>query len=52
MEAISRERMEEIPASADDPDFGDLEALTAQIEAGTMRFIRDVEGFLARYMLF
>ncbi|MBM4432180.1 MAG: hypothetical protein FJ026_17800 [Chloroflexi bacterium] len=30
-----------------DPDFGDLEALTAQIESGTLRFIGDVEGFLA-----
>ncbi len=32
----------------DDPDFGDLEALTRQIEAGTLQFIRDVEGFLSK----
>ena len=33
----------------DNPDFGDLEALTAQIEAGTLKFIEDVEGFLSEY---
>ncbi len=27
----------------DNPDFGDLEALTKQIERGTLKFIRDVE---------
>jgi hypothetical protein len=32
----------------DPPDFGDLESLTKQIETGTMEFIRDVEGFLAK----
>jgi hypothetical protein len=30
----------------DDPDFSDLDNLTAQIERGTLAFIRDVEGFL------
>jgi hypothetical protein len=30
-----------------DPDFRDLEALTARIDAATLEFIRDVEGFLA-----
>lgn len=29
----------------DDPDFDDLEALTKQIEMGTMRFIADIEDF-------
>jgi hypothetical protein len=33
----------------DNPDFRDLEALTAQIERGTLRFIEDVESFLARH---
>lgn len=32
----------------DDPDFGDLPALTARIEAGTLAFIRDIEGFLSQ----
>ncbi|HEY6074164.1 MAG TPA: hypothetical protein VIV15_12445 [Anaerolineales bacterium] len=31
----------------DDPDFSDLEALTSQIEKGTLKFIKDVEGFLS-----
>ena len=31
----------------DDPDFGDLEALTRQIDQGSMEFIKDVERFLA-----
>lgn len=30
-----------------DPDFRDLEALTRQIESGTLEFISDVEGFLS-----
>lgn len=30
-----------------DPDFGDLEDLTAQIESGTLDFIADIEEFLA-----
>ena len=29
------------------PDFRDLDDLTAQIEAGTLEFIKDVEGFLS-----
>lgn len=33
----------------EEPDFGDLDALTAQIEKGTLKFIRDVEGFLAKH---
>jgi len=34
---------------ADNPDFSDPEALTKQIESGTLRFIRHVEGFLAEH---
>jgi len=30
----------------DDPDFGDLDALTEQIENGTLKFIEDIENFL------
>jgi hypothetical protein len=30
----------------DNPDFGDLDALTEQIEKGTLTFINDIEGFL------
>ena len=30
------------------PDFGDLDALTSQIERGTLEFIKDVEGALSR----
>ena len=33
----------------DDPDFGDLDTLTKQIESGTLDFIRDVEGFLSNH---
>lgn len=33
----------------DDPDFSDLDALTKQIEAGTLDFIKHVERFLARH---
>ena len=32
----------------DNPDFSDLEALTRQIETGTLEFINDIEGFLSR----
>lgn len=32
----------------DNPDFSDLDALTRQIEQGTLKFIKDVEGFLAK----
>ena len=31
-----------------DPDFGDLDALTSQIERGTLEFIKDVEGALSK----
>lgn len=30
----------------DDPDFGNLDALTKQIENGTLKFIEDIENFL------
>jgi len=30
----------------ENPDFSDLEALTRQIDQGTLKFIRDVESFL------
>lgn len=33
----------------DQPDFSDLDKLTAQIEAGTLRFIMDVESFLSNH---
>ena len=33
---------------ADDPKFSDLDALTKQIEKGTLKFVKDVEGFLSR----
>ncbi len=36
-------------ALVDDPDFDDLEALTSQIETGTLNFIHDVESFLSQY---
>ena len=32
---------------AEDPDFGDLEALTGQIDKGVLQFIKDVEVFLS-----
>ena len=35
----------------DEPDFSDLEALTTQIEAGTLKFIKDVESFLSKHLL-
>jgi hypothetical protein len=31
-----------------DPDFSDLDALTKQIERGTLKFIEDVDTFLAK----
>jgi len=31
----------------DDPDFGDLNNLTKQIELETMKFIKDIENFLS-----
>ena len=33
----------------DDPDFSDLELLTTQIEAATLKFIEDVESFLSEH---
>ena len=33
----------------DNPDFGNLDALTNQIESGTQKFIQDIEGFLAKH---
>jgi hypothetical protein len=33
----------------DNPDFGDLDPLTSQIERGTLKFIKDVEGFLSKH---
>lgn len=32
----------------DNPDFGDLDALTKQIESGTLNFIEDIESFLSK----
>jgi len=32
-----------------DPDFSDLDALTSQIEGGTLKFIEDVEDFLSQH---
>jgi hypothetical protein len=34
--------------SVDNPDFSDLEALTTQIEQGTLEFVQDGERFLLR----
>ena len=34
---------------ADNPDFSDLNALTKQIESGTLKFIEDVESFLSTH---
>lgn len=34
---------------ADNPDFSDLDALTKQIETGTLKFIKDVESFLSKH---
>jgi hypothetical protein len=34
---------------ADNPDFSDLDALTRQIEKGTLEFAKDVENFLSKY---
>ena len=33
----------------DNPDFSDLDALTKQIEKGTLEFVKDVEGFFAQF---
>ena len=32
----------------ENPDFGDLDTLTRQIERGTLKFIEDVENFLSK----
>lgn len=32
----------------DNPDFSDLEALTKQIDQGTLKFIKDIESFLTK----
>jgi hypothetical protein len=32
----------------ENPDFSDLAALTAQIEISTLKFIKDIEGFLSK----
>jgi len=34
--------------SVENPDFSDLDALTRQIERGTLRSIKDIENFLSR----
>ncbi|MBN2258647.1 MAG: hypothetical protein JW704_12675 [Anaerolineaceae bacterium] len=39
--------VEHVPVA--EPDFGDLEGLTGQIEDGTLNFIKDVEDFLASH---
>lgn len=33
----------------ENPDFSDLDALTGQIERGTLKFIEDIEGFLSEH---
>jgi hypothetical protein len=33
----------------DHPDFSDLDALTKQLESGTLKFIEDIEGFLSQH---
>jgi hypothetical protein len=33
----------------DNPDFSDLDTLTKQIERATLKFIKDVESFLAKH---
>ena len=33
----------------DDPDFCDLDALTQHMEKETLKFIRDIEGFLSSH---
>lgn len=36
---------------AENPDFSDLDALTGQIEQGTVKFIQDIEVFLTKTTL-
>jgi hypothetical protein len=33
----------------DNPDFSDLDALTRQIESGTLEFVKNIEGFLSSF---
>ncbi|MFC2065398.1 DUF7000 family protein, partial [Chloroflexota bacterium] len=33
----------------EEPDFSNLDALTSQIEQGTMKFSKDVESFLSKH---
>ena len=33
----------------DNPDFGDLDALSKQIEKGTMEFVKNVEAFIVQF---
>jgi hypothetical protein len=33
----------------DNPDFSDLDSLTKQIENATLKFIKDIESFIARH---
>jgi len=33
----------------DDPDFSDLDSLTKQIENATLKFIQDIESFIAKH---
>jgi hypothetical protein len=35
----------------ENPDFGDLDALTSQIETGTLNFVKDIEDFLSKNKL-
>lgn len=34
---------------AENPNFSDLDALTKQIETGTLMFTKDIEGFLSEH---
>jgi hypothetical protein len=34
----------------ENPDFSDLDALTKQIERGTLKFIKDIEAFLSKHL--
>jgi len=35
----------------DNPDFSDLDALTKQIEKSSLKFIKDIEGFLSKHQI-
>ena len=43
--------MDSIPeyVLAENPDFNDLDALTRQIEKGTLKFTEDFENFLSKH---